>query len=51
MPNTLGEGMTILNGNIFWLTWQARKGFYIRLRNLLNRKANLLTLGALKDGV
>ena len=22
-----GEGMTILNGNIFWLTWQARKGF------------------------
>lgn len=22
-----GEGMTILNDNIFWLTWQARKGF------------------------
>lgn len=22
-----GEGMTILNGNIFWLTWKARKGF------------------------
>jgi glutamine cyclotransferase len=22
-----GEGMTILNGNIFWLTWKSRKGF------------------------
>ena len=25
--NYFGEGMTILNDNIFWLTWQARKGF------------------------
>ena len=22
-----GEGMTIVNGKIYWLTWQARKGF------------------------
>ena len=26
-----GEGMTILNGKIFWLTWQAKKGFIYNL--------------------
>lgn len=26
-----GEGMTILNGKIFWLTWQAKKGFVYNL--------------------
>lgn len=26
-----GEGMTILNNNIYWLTWQSRKGFIYNL--------------------
>ncbi|WP_347174080.1 glutaminyl-peptide cyclotransferase [Polaribacter uvawellassae] len=33
-----GEGMTILNGNIFWLTWQARKGFVYDLETFKQKK-------------
>ena len=33
-----GEGMTILDGNIFWLTWKARKGFVYDLETLEQKK-------------
>ncbi len=33
-----GEGMTILNGKIFWLTWQAKKGFVFDLETFTQEK-------------
>ena len=33
-----GEGMTILNDNIFWLTWKARKGFVYDLETFKQKK-------------
>ncbi|WP_299716419.1 glutaminyl-peptide cyclotransferase [uncultured Tenacibaculum sp.] len=33
-----GEGMTIFNNEIFWLTWQARKGFVFDLETFKMKK-------------
>ncbi|MDG1039408.1 MAG: glutaminyl-peptide cyclotransferase [Polaribacter sp.] len=33
-----GEGMTIFDGNIFWLTWKARKGFVYDLETFKQKK-------------
>ncbi|WP_442267121.1 glutaminyl-peptide cyclotransferase [Tenacibaculum sp. ZS6-P6] len=33
-----GEGMTIFNNEIFWLTWQARKGFIFDLDTFVLKK-------------
>jgi glutamine cyclotransferase len=33
-----GEGMTILDGNIFWLTWKARKGFVYDIETFKQKK-------------
>ena len=43
-----GEGMTIFNGKIYWLTWQAKKGFVYNLRTF--EKEREFTYNKSKEG-
>ena len=43
-----GEGMTIFDGNIFWLTWQGKKGFIYNAKTL--KKTGVFSYKKSKEG-